>query len=268
MAARKFHLATGVIIYVLFSALFYHWFLGVPIYLPAGLFGFANIPWFPISIPRSLTSADIIYLVVALLLVLTGAEIADYDKAIAWMQHRDWFTHSCIIPGVLAIIVMVFTVVRVGNPLQILILNPTVDITLLLGITVFALGAASHLFLDYFPPIKSEELHSKKGSITAGHEAADYFISGMTAQELFRRLEGTALVHFWWNIQIEKEGKKTRRAKGYEFRKTLPAKQSQTYYLINGVILLIIAITSLLMFLILQFSTTWQQFVTLLLLVI
>lgn len=265
MASRKVHLSAGIIIYIIFSILFYYWFLGTPTYLPAGMFGLASpLSWWPIPIPRTLTSADIIYLAVALLLVLTGAEIADYDKAIEWMQHRDWLTHSCIIPAAFSVVVIVFTVVKIGNPVQTLIFNPAVNTTLLLGMTVFSLGAASHLFLDYFPPIKSEELHSKKGSITAGHEAADYFISGMTAQELFRRLEGTALVHFWWNIEVEKENKKPRSKKDYELRKTLPARQSQTYYMVNGIVLLIIAIISLAMFLVLEFTTTWQQFLTIL----
>jgi hypothetical protein len=158
---------------------------------------------------------------------------------------------------------MVFTVVKIGNPIQTQIFNTPVNTILLLGITIFSLGAASHLLLDYFPPIKPEELHSKKGSITAGHEAADYFISGMTAQELFRRLEGTALVHFWWNVKVEKE-KKAKGGKGYEFRKTLPSKQSQIYYLINGIILLVIALISLVMFLSLEFNTSLQQFLTIL----
>lgn len=263
MAERKVHLTVGVLIYIVFSAIFYYWFLGIPVYLPAGIFGLADFPWLPIPTPRTLTSADILYLAVALLLVLTGAEIADYDKAIMWMQHRDWLTHSCIIPGAFAIIVMVFTVVKIGNPIQTQIFNTSINTVLLLGITVFSLGAASHLLLDYFPPIKPEELHSKKESITAGHEAADYFISGMTAQELFRRLEGTALVHFWWNVEVEKE-KKGKRGKGYEFRKTLPSKQSQTYYLINGIILLIIALIALVMFLSLEFATSLQQFLTVL----
>jgi hypothetical protein len=268
LASRKVHLSAGLIIYIIFTVIFYYWFLGTPTYLPAGLFGLTSpFSWLPVPIPRTLTSADIIYLAVALLLVLTGAELADYDKAIEWLQHRDWLTHSCIIPAVFSAIVMVFTVVKIGNPIQTLMFNPAVNTALLLGMTVFSLGAASHLLLDYFPPIKSEELHSKKGSITAGHEVADYFISGMTAQELFRRLEGTALVHFWWNVQVEKENKKPRsRAKSYALRKTLPPRQSQIYYMVNGIILLIIAIISLAMFLSLQSSTTWQQFFTILLL--
>jgi hypothetical protein len=262
MAPRKAHLAAGIIVYVAFTIIFYYWFLGTPTYLPAKLFGLSGVPdWFPIRMPRMLTSADIIYLAVALLLVLTGAEIADYDKAVMWMQHRDWFTHSLMIPTVFSSIVMIFTMVQIGNPLQTLLFNPTINTALILGMAVFAMGAASHLFLDYFPPIKPEELHNKKGSIVAGHEAADYFVSGMTAQELFRRLEGTALVHFWWEIKVEKEVKKTRsKGKSYEMRRTLDSRHSQTYYMLNGIALLIVAGVLLLQFLLLQASLTWQQF--------
>nr|MDO8081747.1 hypothetical protein [Candidatus Freyarchaeota archaeon] len=268
MAPRKVHLAVGLIVYFAFTIIFYYWYLGLSNYLPLKMFGTVLL----IPLKRTLTSADMIYLAVALLLVLTGAEIADYDKAIMWLQHRDWLTHSCILPGIFSAIVIVFTFVQIGNPLQTLIFNPAVNTALLLGLAVFSLGAASHLFLDYFPPIKPEELHSKKGSLVAGHEAADYYISGMTGQELFRRLEGTALVHFWWQVEVEKEEKKPRsRGKGYELRRTLQPRQSQAYYMLNGTVLLIIAGLLLYLFMglqsgFLQTGLTWQQFLMLFLL--
>lgn len=266
MAARKYHLSVGIIVYIAFSIAYYYWLLSIPIYIPASLLGVTGLPtWFPIPLPRTLSSADPIYLVVALLLVLVGSEIADYDKAVAWMQHRDWLTHSCIIPGILSAIVMVFTVIKVGNPIQTLLFNPAVNTVLLLGMSVFALGAASHLFLDYFPPIKEAELHNKKGSLTAGHELADFYVSGMTGQELFRRLQGTALVHFWWTVSMPKEEKKKKtKQEKYAMRRTLDSKQSQAYYLTNGIILLLIAGLLFLQYFLIQAITMVQQYLILL----
>lgn len=218
----------------------------------------------PIAVGRSITSGDIIYIVVSLIMVLTGSEMADYDKMITLLQHRDWLTHSVIIPGIFSAIVLIFNIVQVGASLESMIFWPATDTTLTLAMSVFALGAASHLLLDYFPPIKIEELHSKKGSIVAGHEGSDYFISGMTAQELFRRLEGTALVHFWWNIKVAKEdtanpskGKRERKdKKDYELRRTLEPRQSQAYYLANGAALIVIALLLIWQFLLIEASTT------------
>jgi hypothetical protein len=281
MAPRKVHLAAGIIIWVAFSIIFYYWFLGTPNYLPAKLLGLTSIPyWFPIRVGRSITSGDIMYVAVSLILVLTGAEMADYDKMITRLEHRDWLTHSVIIPGILSAIVLIFNVVpigaTIGSYIQSIIFGPQVDTTLVLAMSVFALGAASHLLLDYFPPIKPEELHSKKGSIEAGNEGADYFISGMTARELFRRLEGTALVHFWWNIRVKREdtskpkGAKVRRESNakdeYVVRRTLQPRQSQTYYVINGAALVVIGLLLIWQFLIAEASTTMVQFIITLLL--
>ncbi|MHA1208920.1 MAG: hypothetical protein ACTSSA_06170 [Candidatus Freyarchaeota archaeon] len=264
MAPRKYHLGVGILVFVAFSSLFYYWYLGIPVYIPAKLFGITGPPIIPIS--RTLNSADIIYLAITLLLVLTGAEIADYDKAIMWMQHRDFLTHSCVIPTIFAVIVMVFTVVQIGDPIQSLLFDTGVNNVLLIAMVSFILGAASHLLLDYFPPVNLKELHKEEKALEAGHEAADLFISGMTGKELFRRLQGSALVHFWWEIKVPKEGGRSRgKAKRYEMRKTLPSRQSQIYYLANAGILILVALLLMVQYFILEFGTAAQQLLLLLL---
>ncbi len=265
MAPRKYHLGVGVIVYIAFSVLFYYWFLGNPIYLPAKIFGIAGNYVIPIN--RTLSSADILYLAVSFLLVLTGAEVADYDKAIMWMQHRDWFTHSSILPTIFAAIVMIFTMFNVGDPLQSLFYNPGVSGILSLIMVPFVLGAASHLLLDWFPPIDVKELTSVKGSLEAGHQAADFFISGMTGKELIRRLQGMALVHFWWEVAVPKEQKKSRsKVQKYEMRKTLDSEKSRLYYTVNALILLLVAALLMLQYILIEFSTASQQLMMLLLL--
>ncbi|MGQ9722620.1 MAG: hypothetical protein ACUVXA_15015 [Candidatus Jordarchaeum sp.] len=263
MAPRKYHLAAGIIIYAAFSTIFYYWLLSTSYYVPASLFGITDIP--VIILNRTLSSADIIYLAIALLLVLTGAEIADYDKAIMWMQHRDWLTHSFILPTIFAAIVMIFTSIQIGNPYQAIFYNPRVNSVLLIGMASFVLGAASHLFLDYFPPIKVEELTSKRGSLEAGYQMADFYIAEMTAKELFRRLQGTALVHFWWAIAMPKEQKnKKSKVQKYEMKKTLDSKRSQQYYLANGLLLMLVAGLLLLQYFLIEFSSATQQLILLL----
>ncbi len=264
MAPRKYHLAVGVIVFIVFSALFYYWLLNVPVYLPGKLFGLTDV--YAIAVPRTFSSADIIYLAVALLLVLTGAEIADYDKAIMWMQHRDWLTHSLVIPTVFAAIVMIYTLVRVGNPLQALLYNPGVNNVLLIAMVPFVLGAASHLFLDYFPPIDLKNLNRQERALEAGYQAADLYISGMTGKELFRRLQGSALVHFWWEVKVPKEEKKKKtKVQRYEMRKTLPSRKSQAYYIANGLVLMLVAGLLMLQYFLLESAYAAQQLILILL---
>ena len=266
MAPRKYHLGVGIIVFIVFSVLFYYWLLGSNFYIPAKIFGITSVPWFPIPINRTLTSADIIYLALALILVLTGAEIADYDKAIMWMQHRDFITHSFVIPTIFAAIVMIYTVVQTGNPLQALLYNPGVNNVLLIAMVPFLLGAASHLFLDYFPPINLKYLNRQERALEAGYQAADFYISGMTGKEIFRRLQGMALIHFWWEIKVPKEQKKKKsKVQRYEMRKTLPSRKSQIYYTVNGLILMAVSGLLMLQYFLLESAIALQQLILLLL---
>ncbi|MEM1658885.1 MAG: hypothetical protein QXX87_05855 [Candidatus Jordarchaeales archaeon] len=228
MAARKYHLAVGILIFATFTALYYKWYLGIWSLTQVGETAFFHL--------RSITLRDIVWITVAFFLSLTGAEIADFDYAVTWMDHRDWLTHSAIIPSIPAIVVLLSTFNDTFMQ------EPRLGLSLLLAVIPLVLAAASHLIIDIFPSIPIEELAKKGKYVELAIRMADSVTRGMTLTEFNKRMSGGYLIHFWWSIKTEK-GKKKR---------TLNEKETKTWLITNGLILTVVALTLLARYIILE----------------
>lgn len=240
MAARKYHLAVGVLVFVAFAVTFYMWYLGTWTLTEIG----KNI----FSTPRSFSSRDVVWLTIAFFLSLTGSEIADFDHAITWMNHRDWLTHSAIIPSIPAVIVLAATFSSTFMQ------EAHLALSLLLAVVPMVLTAASHLLIDLFPSVPIEELSKKGKYVELAVRMADSAIRGMILTEFGKRMSGSYLIHFWWNIKTEK-GKE---------RRTLSEKKTKTWLMVNGLVLVGVALALLARYLMLELSFSVTQLASIL----
>ncbi|MBS7248653.1 MAG: hypothetical protein QXW47_08940 [Candidatus Jordarchaeales archaeon] len=241
MAARKYHLAVGVLVFVAFAIAFYKWYLGTWTITEVN----GNI----FSTPRSFSSRDVVWLTISFFLSLTGSEIADFDHAITWMNHRDWLTHSAIIPSIPAVVVLAATFSSTFMQ------EARLALSLLLAMVPLVLAAASHLLIDLFPSVPIEELSKKGKYVELAVRMADSAIRGMILTEFGKRMSGSYLIHFWWNIKKEK-GKE---------RRTLSEKKTKTWLVINGVVLIGVALALLARYLMLELSFPITQLVSIVL---
>lgn len=231
MAARKYHLAVGMLVFAAFTALYYKWYLGTWSLVQVGETLLLRLHY--------ITLRDIVWITIAFFLSLTGAEIADFDYAVTWMDHRDWLTHSAIIPSIPAIIVLLSTFN--GTFMQ----EPRLSLSLLLAVIPLVLAAASHLIIDIFPSVPIEDLAKKGKYVELAVRIADSVTRGMALTEFNRRMAGSYLIHFWWSVKTEK-GKK---------RRTLNEKETKTWLITNGLILAGVALILLARYIVLETQT-------------
>nr|HDO81183.1 hypothetical protein [Candidatus Bathyarchaeota archaeon] len=234
MAARKYHLLFGVIVFVIFTAAYYKWYLGTwTLTVFAGMI---------IPTVNTFSSKDIVWLTIAFFLCLTGAEIADFDHAITWMHHRDFLTHSAIIPAIPAIVVLAASFTPT------FLQEVRLASALLLAVIPFIFAAASHLLIDVFPSVPIEELSKEGKYVELAVRMADSAIRGMILSEFSKRLSGSYLIHFWWSIKTDKRE-----------RHTLPEGKTKTWLVINGLILIGIALALLARYLMLESTAILTQ---------
>ncbi len=231
MAARKYHLAMGLIVFVSFAVSFYKWYLGT---WDITLIGENIIP-----VHHSFNSKDVVWLTIAFFLSLVGSEIADFDHAITWMNHRDWLTHSAIIPSIPATIVLAATFSNTFMQ------EPRLALSLLLAVVPLLLAASVHLLIDVFPSVPIEELSKKGKYVELAVRMADSAIRGMILTEFDKRMSGSYLIHFWWKIKTKK-GKE---------KQTLNARSTKTWLIVNGLILLGVTAVLLARYFMLEMST-------------
>lgn len=240
MAARKYHLAMGVLVFVAFAAAFYKWYLGT--------WTLAEMGGSVFSTPRSFSSRDVVWLTIAFFLSLTGSEIADFDHAITWMNHRDWLTHSAIIPSIPAVVVLASTFSNTFMQ------EAHLALSLLLAVVPLVLAAAVHLLIDVFPSVPVEELAKKGKYVELAVRMADSAVRGMVLSEFGKRLSGSYLIHFWWTVKRER-GKE---------RRTLNERKTKTWLVLNGLVLVGVAVVLLARYFTLELSSPIAQLTSIL----
>jgi len=152
-------------------------------------------------------------------MTLYGSEFPDLDQLFKKvLNHRDWFTHSSILPVLLSL----FTV---------FVSNATVEGSIngvyLPILAFFSLGVSSHLFMDYLPTWHN---HTEDGKFEFSDisYAVKFGVEGLTGDELVEKLVGTYLIHLPWRSATTG-------------RKTLTKIQTRFYLFLNGFILLFLA---------------------------
>jgi hypothetical protein len=210
VANRTWHLTFGFLIYIVFTVL-WNLYLG----------------W---------NKNDLVWMTLGIMSVLWGADLPDYDQQMMWFEHRDIRTHS-------ALIALTFFLVTY-------FLTPS-DVYLFIApaLGLFFIGNASHFFLDEFPVWAGSGNPKKAGGLKKGGTLASarWFIEGITGAEIYKKLEGTYLIHLPMKVpeaqrQKEKSGK-------VEIviheRKTMPKNATRVWLFANGMIALTLAILSL-----------------------
>ena len=157
---------------------------------------------------------DLSWLTIGLLLAIFGGVFPDLDQSYkSLFSHRDWLTHSAIIP-------LIFS--------GILLYSGSVNAPLFPVMAMFNLGVASHLLLDYFPSWKSGGKNEKDKDFEDIVYALEWAVEGLTGKELVQQLTGTYLVHF--------------PISGPKGRKTLDVNKTRMYFIVNALILIVMGI--------------------------
>jgi hypothetical protein len=180
---------------------------------------------------------DLYWILLGFFVCITGAEIPDYDQLPSWkwLEHRSILTHSALIP---IIVFLTMVIVLPANGLK--TLSPLM--------TLLFLGYASHLLLDLFPVWAGFGDKETKDPVTkaihkASHLAviARWFYEGVTGAELYKKMEGTYFVHLPFRMEVEEEKKKGKKEKlEEEEMKALSKGQSRAWYIINGLIIVLL----------------------------
>ena len=189
MASRFTHINVGLLSYALTLVVLY--FLKVP---------------FDIR-------KDPVWFILGFLLTLYGAEFPDIDQLYKKIfNHRDWLTHSSILPTILFILALISK----ENSLYPLL-------------AFFCLGVSSHLIMDYFPTWKDDG--DKKFEPRDIEYALKWVEQGVTGKELVQQLVGTYLIHLPLRVPKEIKG-------DLSGRKTLTVVGTRLYLYVNALLLL------------------------------
>lgn len=217
MALRKWHLLWGFLSFVFFTVGYW--------YLTENKDILTANYWYEVN-P--------IWIVGAFWMAIVGAEWPDWDQmtllgGIRLFHHRDWFTHSCLLPIIFTI---PFVMTRLDDPS---------DSNLVFGFlfAAFFFGVASHLFLDLWPTMNVDHMLSKKGVVGTSVEMTKGFFKGLTGWG--DGFVGTYLIHLPFKMPVVdvEDGKK---GGAVELRKTLPKHGSRLYLIINGLICIFLGI--------------------------
>ncbi|UJG39718.1 MAG: hypothetical protein K9W45_07560 [Candidatus Heimdallarchaeum aukensis] len=157
-----------------------------------------------------------LWIVISALICIIGAEFPDFD--IIWKEvfhHRYFLTHSAILPAILTL-----PVIAVSERTNFLL--PVFGF--------FLIGNASHLLLDLFPSWKEE----KDGKIKDDAHAMAWLTTGLSGRELYSKLKGTYLIHFY---PFSIKGKNT-----------LNKKATRTWFVVNALLMISWAIILLFFF--------------------
>jgi len=210
VANRAWHLTFGFLIYIVFTVV---WNL--------------HFGW---------NKNNLVWMTLGIMSALWGADLPDYDLQMMWFEHRDIRTHS-------ALITVVFFVVTY-------FLTPS-DVYLFIApaLGLFFIGNASHFFLDEFPVWAGSGDPRKPGGLKKGGTLASarWFIEGITGGEIYKKLEGTYLIHLPMKIP-EAERKETKGGKveiSIHQRKTLNKNATRTWLFANALINVVLALMSL-----------------------
>jgi hypothetical protein len=165
---------------------------------------------------------DIPWIVLGFGLSMFGAELPDYDQlADRLLNHRDVITHSALIPVMLYIVVALF--------------SPHITIAPLLFLVL--LGHASHMFLDLFPVWQGsgKMLQGKKnyGGLQA---PALWLVEGVTGEEIYKKLQGTYLIHLPVKIPDLEAGKKQKKGAKPKERRTFEKGRTRIWLTLSGLI--------------------------------
>jgi len=211
MAAAKYHILGGFVSYIGFVVAYYGYFIS------------------RFSADMLVLLADVRWLTLGLFLALFGSTLPDYDllyKSLSPWHHRSAITHSILIP----VIVILFY------------LSPAPINNYALFLVPFMVGFMSHLFLDLFPNTDIENLMKKEKFWESSEMILIAAETGLTPEmdlkkEMRHKLSGTYNIQFPQEILI---GKKKRR--------TLTPDLTRIWLVINGSIILIIAVALFLLF--------------------
>lgn len=219
MAIRKYHLLWGAISYIVFVVGYWYISENDTVSLRAGS------EWYVIN-P--------IWIVGAFWMGIVGAEWPDWDQmtligGIRLFHHRDWFTHSCLLPILMTI------------PFVITHLDNSGDTNLEMGFlfAAFYFGVASHLFLDLWPCMNVDDMLRKKGIVGTSIDMTKGFFRGLTGWG--EGFGGTYLIHLPFKMPVldVEDGDK---GGAVEMRKTLPTHASRLYLVLNGLMCIILGI--------------------------
>ncbi len=211
MALRKWHLIWGLISFVIFIGIY--WYIG-----ETEILKYNKARWHEIN-P--------IWVVGAFWMAFIGAEFPDWDQftflaGIRLFHHRDWFTHSAMLP---ALFTVPFIITRLDDP---------ADPNLLFGLmfAAFSFGMASHFFLDLWPTMNVDRMLQKKGIVGTSIEMTKGFFEGLTGWG--KGFTGTYLIHLPFKMPVLDVTDKDKEA--IELRKTLPKNLTRLWLVINGII--------------------------------
>lgn len=179
---------------------------------------------------------NLVWMMLGIMSVLWGADLPDYDQQMMWFEHRDIRTHSALIA------VAFFLVTYFLSP-------PDVYLFIAPALALFFIGNASHFFLDEFPVWAGSGDPSKPGGLKKGGTLASarWFIEGVTGAELYKKLQGTYLIHLPMKVP-EAERKETKSGKveiKIQERETLGKNATRIWLFVNALICVLLAVISL-----------------------
>jgi hypothetical protein len=215
LANRTWHVATSILVYLIFVVAF-------TVLLAKTRNLLLDLPW----------------MLTGFFVAVTGAEIPDYDQLPnwKWLEHRSILTHSALIPFLL------FAV-------ELLLLPPAEFVTLAPLLTLLFAGFSSHLFLDLFPVWAGVGRKAKDDKTNAlmkssGAAIGRWFAAGITGDDaLYKKMEGTYQVHLPFQVKVEEQGKGKRKPEEKEMR-ALSKTASRIWYVINGLLVIVFALLS------------------------
>jgi hypothetical protein len=216
VANRTWHVATSILVYLFFVAAFI-------VLLGRTRNLILDLPW----------------MLAGFFVVITGAEISDYDQLPdwKWLSHRSILTHSALIPFVIFVV-------------EFLLLPPAAFITLAPLLTLAFAGFASHLFLDLFPVwagIGRKAKDDKTNALmkSSGAAIGRWFAAGITGNDaLYKKMEGTYQVHLPLKVKVEEVGKGKRKKPEEKEMKALSKTASRIWYVVNGLLVVLFALLS------------------------
>lgn len=215
VALRKWHLFMGFLTFILYIVLY--WYIGENEVLKTARWHGLNPIW----------------VIGAFWMAMIGAEFPDWDQmtsigGIRLFRHRDWTTHSILLPFLLTV---PFVVTRLDDP---------DDPNLIFGVlfAAFFFGMASHLFLDLWPTMNVDHMLKRKGLVGTNVSITKGFFEGLAGWG--QKFTGTYLIHLPFRMPvIELTNKKK---EGIALRKTLPKHLTRLWLVVNGLLCLLLGI--------------------------
>lgn len=210
MANRNWHLTTGFLIYAVFT-----------------------IAW---NLYVGWDKDNLVWMTLGIMSVLWGVDLPDYDQQMMWFEHRDIRTHS-------ALIALVFFLVTY------LLTPPDVYLFVAPALALFFMGNASHFFLDEFPVWAGSGDPKKAGGLKKGGTLASvlWFIQGISGAEIYKKLEGTYLIHLPMKIpDADRHRDKSGKVEiEIHQRETLAKNTTRIWLFVNALVSLVLAFLSL-----------------------